>query len=304
MYANSLLIAVLALASASGALAKASITTPTSATVWNAGSPEPITWTSENPSASPISLTLMKGDPSNLKPAGEINPAVDEKTGSFTWNVPADTAPGQYTIRIAGGTPDVNYSHMFKIEGPEGNSDSESDSDSDKEEVGYGAAPEAPAYGAAPEAPAYGAAPEAPAYGAAPETPAYGAAPEVPAYGAAPETPAYGAAPEAPAYGAVPESGREGEQEYGSDDSGSDDSDSDDSGSDDSGSDDECLTHSAPTAPLPTSSMHEHPYILFVSFHVTLGREAWLLQKVVGMTCLEYDELDHNLSHSYERTKK
>ena len=60
-------------------------------------------------------IVLAKGIPTALQPVSIIAQDVDANTGSYTWNVPVDIAPGEDYALTLGNSPNVSYSGHFTI---------------------------------------------------------------------------------------------------------------------------------------------------------------------------------------------
>lgn len=69
-----------------------------------------------NPTVDTIpKIMLAKGDPLALEVVATIAENVDAKKGSYTWSIPADTAPGSDYAFELGVSPDMSFSGMFTI---------------------------------------------------------------------------------------------------------------------------------------------------------------------------------------------
>lgn len=91
------------------------LTSPSGDTAIHAGQTMEITWS--NPEGDTVDVTLMSGDPSNLKTVQTIALNADNN-GQLPWKVGSDVAPGEYAVRIATKNGDMNYSPFFKIYDP------------------------------------------------------------------------------------------------------------------------------------------------------------------------------------------
>ncbi|KAG2235297.1 hypothetical protein BDF21DRAFT_497253 [Thamnidium elegans] len=91
-----------------------SITSPLMNAVYTAGQDAVISWI--NPTVDTIpKIMLAKGDPLALEVVATIAENVDAKKGSYTWKIPADTAPGNDYAFELGVSPDMSFSGMFAI---------------------------------------------------------------------------------------------------------------------------------------------------------------------------------------------
>lgn len=70
-----------------------SITSPLSGTVYTAGKAALISWIDASVDTIPA-IVIAQGDPNALQPVQTIASNVDASAGSYTWNIPADFAPG------------------------------------------------------------------------------------------------------------------------------------------------------------------------------------------------------------------
>lgn len=91
------------------------LTSPSRDTTIHAGQTMKITWS--HPEGETIDLTLMNGDPSNLKTIRTIALNADNQ-GQLSWNIGSDVVPGEYAVRIATKNGDANYSPFFRIYDP------------------------------------------------------------------------------------------------------------------------------------------------------------------------------------------
>ncbi|KAI9250692.1 hypothetical protein EDC94DRAFT_622919 [Helicostylum pulchrum] len=91
-----------------------SITSPLMNTVYTAGQDAVISWIKPTVDTIP-KIMLAKGDPLALEVVATIAENVDAKKGSYTWKIPADTAPGNDYAFELGVSPDMSFSGMFSI---------------------------------------------------------------------------------------------------------------------------------------------------------------------------------------------
>ncbi|KAI8987575.1 hypothetical protein BDF20DRAFT_850985 [Mycotypha africana] len=94
-----------------------SITSPLTGTVYTAGQPATITWIDQQVPMIP-KIVLAKGIPTALQPVTVIAQNVDANAGSYTWNVPADIAPGDNYALELGESPNISYTGLFIIKNP------------------------------------------------------------------------------------------------------------------------------------------------------------------------------------------
>ncbi|ORZ11999.1 hypothetical protein BCR42DRAFT_99243 [Absidia repens] len=102
-----------------------SITSPLTGTVYTAGQPALISWIDATVSTIPA-IVIAQGDPNALQPVSTIASNVDASAGSYTWNIPADFAPGtDYALEL-GTSPNISFTGLFTIQAGDGSSASSS----------------------------------------------------------------------------------------------------------------------------------------------------------------------------------
>ncbi|KAL1928079.1 hypothetical protein VTP01DRAFT_2995 [Rhizomucor pusillus] len=102
-----------------------SVTAPLTGTVYTAGQDAIITWI--NPTVQTISqIVLAQGSATALQPVSVIATNVDASKGSYTWKIPADTAPGSDYALEFGTSPNLAYTGQFTIKAGSGSSNSSS----------------------------------------------------------------------------------------------------------------------------------------------------------------------------------
>ncbi|CAO3576207.1 unnamed protein product [Absidia cylindrospora] len=98
-----------------------SITSPLTGTVYTAGQPALISWIDATVSTIPA-IVIAQGDPNALQPVSTIASNVDASAGSYTWNIPADFAPGtDYALEL-GTSPNISFTGLFTIQAGDGSS--------------------------------------------------------------------------------------------------------------------------------------------------------------------------------------
>ncbi|KAI8328716.1 Ser-Thr-rich glycosyl-phosphatidyl-inositol-anchored membrane family-domain-containing protein [Chlamydoabsidia padenii] len=104
-----------------------SVTAPLQGASYKAGEKATISWI--NPTVDSISqIVLAKGSSTALQPVTTIAQNVKASSGSYSWDIPADTPPGSDYAFEFGTSPDMAYTGQFSITAGSGSSSNSSSS--------------------------------------------------------------------------------------------------------------------------------------------------------------------------------
>ncbi|KAI9006607.1 hypothetical protein CLU79DRAFT_779914 [Phycomyces nitens] len=91
-----------------------SVTSPLTGTVYTAGKSAIISWV--NPTVDQISqIVFSQGLSTSLQPVSVIATNVDAASGSYTWDIPADTPAGTDYAFVFGTSPNQSYTGQFTV---------------------------------------------------------------------------------------------------------------------------------------------------------------------------------------------
>ncbi|KAI8335834.1 hypothetical protein BC941DRAFT_429522 [Chlamydoabsidia padenii] len=96
-----------------------SITSPLTGTVYTAGKPAIISWIQPTVDTIPA-IVIAQGNPNALQIVQTIANNVDATAGSYTWNIPADFAPGSDYALELGVSPNISFTGLFTIQAGDG----------------------------------------------------------------------------------------------------------------------------------------------------------------------------------------
>ncbi|KAI9019430.1 hypothetical protein CLU79DRAFT_804939 [Phycomyces nitens] len=96
-----------------------SVTSPLTGTIYTAGKSAIISWV--NPSVPTISqIVFSQGLSTALQPVSVIATNVETASGTYTWNIPADTPAGDDYAFVFGTSPNQSYTGQFTIKAASG----------------------------------------------------------------------------------------------------------------------------------------------------------------------------------------